>query len=133
MRCTLTVIVGIDPRVEIVGTQPSVCCRHRPLAMDPFRLERIEPRTFAGPLADDETYPRRTRLDLLIVLADPAPHRMTAVPGGVIPAQQERGAASGGKLCGAPRQKIDGDGTHGAPRDKPAPHLVGLLRSRPHQ
>ena len=85
MRCTLTVIVGIDTRFECVGTQQSVCFRHSPLAMDPLRRDRIEPRTFAGQLADDETYPRRTLLDLLIVLADPAPHRMTAVPDGSSP------------------------------------------------
>jgi hypothetical protein len=133
MRCTLTVIVGIDTRFEFIGTQQPVCFRHSPLALDPFRLDRIEPRTFAGQLADDETYPRRTLLDLLIVLADPAPHRMTAVPGGVIPDQQERGEASGCKLCGASCQKIDGDGTHGATRDQAEPPLVCLLRSRPHQ
>jgi hypothetical protein len=37
------------------------------------------------------------------------------------------------QLGGAPGQKLDGDRAHGAPRDKPEPHLVRLLRLRPHQ
>ena len=133
MCCTLTVIVGIDTHFEFVGTQQSVCFRHSPLAMDPFRLDRMEPRTFAGQRADDETYPRRPLLALWMVLVEPTPHGMTAVPGGVIPDQQACGEASGCKLCGAPRQNIAGDGTHGASRDKPEPHLVCLLRPWPHQ
>jgi ABC-type nickel/cobalt efflux system permease component RcnA len=39
----------------------------------------------------------------------------------------------GGELCGAPRQKIDRDGTHGTPHDKPEPHLVCRLGPWAHQ
>jgi hypothetical protein len=38
-----------------------------------------------------------------------------------------------GELGGAPRQKLNSDGTHGAPSDKPEPHLVRLGGLRPYQ
>src|SRR2546428_1417233 len=95
MRCPLTVIVGVDTRLECIGTQQPVCFGHGPLVMDPFRLDRIEPRTFAGQPADHAPHPDSTPLDLLMVLPDPVPHCLTAVPGRVIPEQQPGGEALG--------------------------------------
>src|SRR5678816_2082242 len=132
-RLTRTAIIGIDPCFQFGGTQESVRFRHGPLAMDPFRFNRVEPRTFAGQVADNDAHTRATLLDLLIMVAYPAPHGMTAVPGGIIPDQQQGGEALGGELGRAPRQKLDRDGTHGASGHKPQPHLVGLLRPRPQQ
>ena len=60
MRFTLTVIVGIDPRFEFGGTQQAVRFRYRTLPMDPFRFNRVEPRTCAGQVADDEAHARGT-------------------------------------------------------------------------
>ena len=62
MLGTLTVIVGIDTRFEFLGTQQAVWFRDGPLAMDPFRLDRVEPRTFAGQPADDEPHAPAPRL-----------------------------------------------------------------------
>src|SRR5262245_59003882 len=59
MRLTLTTIIGIDSGLEFVGTQQSVRFRHRPLAMDPFRLDRVKPGAFAGQWADHETDSQR--------------------------------------------------------------------------
>ena len=129
----LTAIVGIDPRFEFSGTQQSVWFRYGPLAMDPFRFNRVEPRTFAGQVADDDAHPRGPPLDLLIVLTYPVPHGLAAVPRGVVPEQQQGREALGCELGGAPREKCDGDGTHRTPRDKAQPHLGRLRRPRPHQ
>ena len=57
MCLSFTAIVGIDPCFEFVRTQQPVRFRHGPLAMDPFRLNGVEPRTFAGQVADHETHP----------------------------------------------------------------------------
>lgn len=133
MRLAFTAIIGIDPRFEFGGTQQAVRFRYRTLPMDPFRFNRVEPRTFAGQVADDDTHAHRTALDPLIVLAYPVPHGLAAVPRSVIPDQQQRGEALGGELGRAPRQKIDRDGAHGAPGHKPEPHLLGLGRLRPQQ
>src|SRR3989442_923052 len=133
MRLTLTAIVGIDSRFEFGCTQQAVWFRYGPLAMHPFRLNGVEPRTFAGQLAHDETHADRALLDLLIMLAHPALHGVTAMPGGVVPDQAQCGEALRGELGGAPRQQLDGHRTHGAPRDTPEPHLVCLVWRRPHQ
>jgi hypothetical protein len=101
--------------------------------MDPFRFKGVEPRAFAGQVADDEAYARGTLFDLLIVLVYPMPYGLTPVPGRIVPDQQQGRETLGGEACGAPRQEIDRDGTHGTPRDKPEPHLIRLVRPWPPQ
>jgi hypothetical protein len=133
MRCTRTAIIGIDTRFEFVCTEQPVRFRHGPLTMDPFRLDGIEPRAFTGQQADYETHPHRASLHLLIVLPEPVLHCMTAMPGGVVPDQAQRGEALRREWGRAPRQKLDGDGTDGTPRHKPQPHPVRLLRPGPQQ
>ena len=133
MRLTLTTIIGIDQCFEFGGTQQTVRFRYRTLPMDPFRFNGVEPRTFAGQVAGDEARTLGTPLDLLMVLANPGPHRLTTVPGGVVPDQEQGREALCCKLYRAPCQKLDGDGTHRAPGDKAEPHLVRLLWPRPHQ
>src|SRR5262245_51514047 len=133
MRLTLTTIVGIDPRFEFRGTQQPVWFRDGPFSMDPFRFNGIEPWAFTRQRTDDDAHALGTLLDLLIMLAEPVPHGVAAVPRGVVPDQEQGREALGGKLGGAPHQKIDRDGTHGTPRAKAQPHLVRLPRPRAHQ
>ena len=133
VRFTLTAIVGIDPCFQFGGTQQPARFRDGPLAMHPFRFNRVEPRTFARQVADDNAHARGTPLDLLIMVAYPVLHGPAAVPGGVVPDQQQRGEALRGELCRAPGQQIDRHRTHGAPGHKPEPHLIGLQWSRPQQ
>src|SRR2546426_12629830 len=115
MRLTLTTIVGINTCFEFVRMQQPVRFRYGPLARHPCRLNGMQPGTSAGPVADHETHPDGASLDLLVVPADPAPHRLTAGPGGVVPDPQQRGAALSCEWGRAPRQNIDGHCIHGAP------------------
>ena len=85
MRFTFTVIVGLDPRFECVCAPQPVRFRHGPLPMAPLRFDGVEPRAFAGPRADHDTPTLRAPLALLLMLAEPGPHGMTAMPGGLIP------------------------------------------------
>src|SRR5262245_14599513 len=133
MLFTCTFIVGIDPCFQFSGTQQPVRFRDGPLAMDPFRFNRVEPRTFARQVADDDAHARGTPLDLLIVLTEPVPHGLVAGPRGIVPDQQQGGAALHGELGRAPGQKIDRHRTHGAPGHKPEPHLVSLQQPWPQQ
>ena len=110
MRFTFTVIVGLDPRFECVCAPQPVRFRHGPLPMAPLRFDGVEPRAFAGPRADHDTPTLRAPLALLLMLAEPGPHGMTAMPGGLIPDQQQR----------------HGDRTPGASCHTPQSHLVGL-------
>jgi hypothetical protein len=133
MRLTLTTIVGINTCFEGVRTPPPVRFRDGPLARHPCRRTGRQPGASAGHVADHATHPDGTSLALLVVPAAPAPHRLTAGPGGVVPDQQQRGAALSGALGRAPRSHIAGPCPHGAPCPTPAPSLVCLRRSRPHQ
>ena len=97
MRVLLTVIVGINPRFQFVRTEQAVWFRDGTLAMDPFRFNGVQPRAFAGQGADHDAHALSTPLDLLIVLAYPVPYGMTAVPGGIVPDQQQSGKALTGR------------------------------------
>src|SRR5262245_15137172 len=130
MLSMFAAIVGIDPLFEFCGTHQAVGFRNGSFPMDPCWFNGVEPRTFARQWADDDAYTHSPSLDLPIVLTQPVPYRLATVPGRIVPDQQQGGKTLGGKLCGAPRQEIDRDGTHGTPRDKPEPHLVCLLRPR---
>ena len=129
----LTTIVGIDPRFNFSSTQQVVWFRDGPFPMDPFRFNRVEPRTFAWQGAHDDAHALAPLLDLPIVLADPVPHGLAAVPRGVVPDQEQGREALGRESGGAPRQEIDRDGAHGPPRDKAQPHLIHRLGPRAHQ
>ena len=54
-----TAIVGIDPCCEFVRAQQAVWFRDRPLPMDPFRFNGVEPWAFAGQWADDDAHALR--------------------------------------------------------------------------
>src|SRR5215510_3086378 len=116
MCFTLTALVGIDPRFQFVGAQQTVRFRDGPLPMDPFRFNRVKPRTFARQGADDDTYTVCTPFDLLIVLAYPIAHGLAAVPGRVVPDQPQGREALRRQLGAAPRQERNRDRTHGADR-----------------
>src|SRR5438874_10300111 len=133
MCFTLTAIVGIDPSLQFVGPQQTVWFRDGPLPMNPCRFNRVKPRTFAGQGADDDAYTACAPFDVLIVLAYPVAHGLAAVPGRVVPDQQQGGEALHRQLGAAPRQERDRDRTHGTSCDKPEPPLLGLLRLRSHQ
>src|SRR5215510_15299867 len=102
MRVLLTVIVGIDPRFQFVRTEQAVRFRYSTLSMDPFRFNGVQPRAFAGQGADHDAHARGTPLDLLIVLAYPVPHRLAAVPRGIVPDQQQCREALRCQWGGAP-------------------------------
>jgi hypothetical protein len=121
MLCTRTFIGVIDPRFAFSGTQQAVGFRDGPFPMAPCRVNGGAPRTVARHVAADEAHALGSPLDLLMVLAEPGPHGMAAVPRGVVPAQQPRGEALGRELGGAPRQASRRDGAHGTPRDTAQP------------
>ena len=99
---TLTTIVSIDPLFEFRSTQQAVGFRDGSLPMDPLWFNGVEPRTFAGSRADDDAHAVGAPFDLLMVLTRPVAHGLAAVPGGVVPDQQQRGEALRRQLGRAP-------------------------------
>jgi hypothetical protein len=132
-RFRFTTIGSIDACGQLIRAQPAVRFRDRPLPLDPCRFDGIEPWACAGQRADDDTHPDRAPLALLLMLADPAPHRGAAVPGRVVPDHQPGREALGCEVGRAPRQTIHGHRTPRAPGDKAAPHLLRLRWPRSYQ
>src|SRR5262245_58585126 len=76
-------------------------------------LNGVEPRAFAGQLADDNAPPSCPPLALLMVVTPPAPYGGTAVPRGVVPDQPQRREALHRQAGRAPGQEIARDRTDG--------------------
>src|SRR5262249_56044634 len=72
------------------------------LAVDPLRLDRIEPGTLARQSAHQDAHPAFP-LDPAVVLLDPAPHPRADVPGSNVPNQQPRLLALPGPFAADPR------------------------------
>ena len=62
MRQKLKAIGIIDPQLEFLGCEFASGFNHRPLAMPPVRLNRIEPRTLGWQLADEDAHPSAWRI-----------------------------------------------------------------------
>ena len=79
-----------DPLRDLVRRQQARRFDDPPLAVHPFRLDRVEPRTLDRQETDDDPYPLPFPLDRPVVRPDPRPHRLAHMPTGVVPHQQER-------------------------------------------
>src|SRR5437764_14115093 len=102
MHFLLTTIIGIDTRFELIGAQRPVCFRHGALAMDAFRFDGVEPWTFTGQLADHNSYAHGAVHHLSIVMANPVPHDVTAMPGGIVSDERQCREALARELRGTP-------------------------------
>lgn len=105
------------------------------LAVDPQRLDRIEPGALAGQEAGNDAHPARA-MGALIVGADRLADRPAAMPRGVVPDQHQGGEARRGQVLAAPRQELGGDRTgraaiHEAQPDRRGGGVRGI--ARPHQ
>ena len=70
------------------SAQQPIRFRDGPFAMDPLRLNRIQPGAFHRQTAGDNPYASLARFYPLIVGVDPRADRLAGVPRGVIPEEQ---------------------------------------------
>jgi hypothetical protein len=89
--------------------------------MDPPRLNRIEPRTLLGEQERQDTHAFPGLFDLLIVLANPAPHHFADMPGSIIPDQKPVAFSLGCQAFTRVVQEPDRDRAHGSSCDKAQP------------
>jgi hypothetical protein len=85
---------------------------HGPFAMDPMRLQGVAPRAFDGQGTIDNPDALAFACDALVVVAEPLPHGLAAVPRRIIPHQHQRRFAPGGQLGTDPGKKLDCHRTH---------------------
>jgi hypothetical protein len=93
-----TAEVSIDALHQFGRCQQASGFDHGPFAMDPMRLQGIEPRAFDGQGTSDNPDALACAFDALVVVAEPLPHGLTTVPRGIIPYQHQRRFAPGGQF-----------------------------------
>jgi hypothetical protein len=69
---------------DLAGREQAVKLDNVPLALDPMRLDGVEPGARDRQIADEDAHAVPGLLDLLVVGADPGTDRPADIPGGVV-------------------------------------------------
>src|SRR5579864_5877794 len=97
---------------------------HLALTVDPGRLNRIEPGALDRQGARDDAHAAAGAFDLLVVRTDPGAHLLAAVPGGIVPDQEQGRRAAGVQFRAAPVKELGRQRTDGAAVDAAQPRLL---------
>src|SRR5215210_3831202 len=108
---------------KLVGSEQSLGLSNLAFAMDPLRLDGVQPRALFGQKARNYPHPSfaTVGLDLAVMGGYPVAHFFTLVPGGVVPDQKQRLFARRSELVGAVAEKLRGYGTYGSAVHEPQP------------
>ena len=118
-------IIGTNPLHQFGHRQQASRFSDRPLAMDPFGFDGIEPRALAG-------QPTATFLfNPAIMSFNPVPDLVAEMPGGVIPNEKQRSFALASEVGQQPSQKGGGHRTNRPALDKAQQHLVESWQIQP--
>src|SRR5215208_598569 len=120
-----------DPLGQVAGGQQAVGFDDPALAVDPLRLDRVQPRRLERQVAVDDPDPAAEPLDGPIVLPDPGADRLADVPGGIVPDQQQGRLAGRLQLGTAPGQELGRDPADRPPVDEPQPGRLVRRAIRP--
>jgi len=130
IRQKLALVVLAEPLLELGAGELARRLDHRSLAVDPFGLDRVEPRASARQPADQKAATMAGPLDLAIVPPDPVLHLAADVPGGptpsggplgdpgVVPDQRQDPDALGRELLGGPGEEGAGQRADRSPVDE---------------
>jgi len=127
MRFVETAETGADPLGDLLRCQQAGGLDNPPLAMHPFRLDRIEPRTLRGQRTDHDPHPRPCPLDRPVVCPDPSSHRRADMPTRVIPHEQQRRFPLCRQSVAAPLEELRRQRTHRATVHEAQPQLLIAL------
>src|SRR5215211_1179282 len=78
-----------NPVGELVSTEQPFGLNYLTFAMNPLRLDRIEPWALGGQQTRHYPDPMAAGFDLAVVGGDPASHLMAFMPGGVVPDKKQ--------------------------------------------
>lgn len=93
---------------QILFRQSSVWLHNSALAVSPLRFNRIEPGTFDGQEADQDTNTLSRSFDSLIVFTDPGAHGFAGVPASIVPDHRQNRLAQFFNFLATPLQKLNG-------------------------
>src|SRR5918995_3308579 len=112
------------PVGEFIRAQHSVELHDFALAMNPFGLYGVQPRTLLRQKATDDPHPTAALLYFSVVFAEPSPHLPGDVPACVVPDQKKGLLANSFEPLAAPQEKPRAYGTDGPAVDEPYPYVV---------
>src|SRR5262245_58878130 len=116
-----TAEIGTCAIRDLVGREQAVRLDDGALAVDPLRLDRVEPGMFDRQGPGQDAHALTLLLDPPVVGADPRPHRLADMPGGVVPDQGPRAHAQRLQLETTPGHERRRHGADGTPVDKAQP------------
>ncbi len=116
---------------KLVSTEQPLGLNYLPLAMDPLRLDRIEPRALGGQQTRHYPDPMAAGFDLAVVGDDPLSHLMAFVPACVVPDEKQSLLAPLLEPVAAPPKKPCGYGAHRPTVHEPQPGLFHLRQIQP--
>src|SRR5215213_3004181 len=113
---------------EFVSTKQFVGLDDFALAVNPLRLDRIEPRTLLGQKATYNPHSSFSSalFDFSVVLAEPSPRLTAYMPARVVPDENQHFLASRLELFATPREEPGRYGAYGPVVHEPQPRLVEL-------
>lgn len=113
---------GIDPVLQFVGGEQPRGLGDAAFAVDPVRLDWIEPGTLGWQEAGHDVHPTHA-MNAVAVLPHPPPHRAAGVPRGVVPDQHQRPHPRCLKAGPHQSRNRGGEQTQGAPVNEAQPYL----------
>src|SRR5215204_5105454 len=122
-----------NPLGELVSAKQTLRLDHFSLAVNPFGLYGVQPRTLLGQQAayDPNSSFAAALFDLAVVLAQPAPDLAAYVPACVVPDEKQDFLACRFELLAAPRKKLRRYGAHRPTIHKAQPRLLKLWQIEP--
>src|SRR5215207_452704 len=120
-----------DPLGQLVGTEQTRWLDHLAFAVNPFGLDRVEPRALLGQQTSDDPHSTTTLFDFSVVRTDPTPDLTAYVPAGVVPDQHPHSFAELFEPLRAPLQKARGYPAYRTPvhETQPCPRELGRVQS----
>lgn len=116
--------MNADSLGKLFGREQAIGFNDSPFAMDPLRLDGIEPGTFRWEQKGQDAHTFAFLLDQLVMLPYPGTHLEAFMPGSVIPDQQPGRLALGLQPRATPLQKLGGDGADRTACDEAKRHVT---------
>src|SRR5919112_3625653 len=120
-----------NPVGELVSTEQPLGLNYLTFAMNPLRLDGIEPWALGGQQTRQYPDPMAAGFDLAVVGGDPASHLMAFMPGGVVPDKKQSFLTPLSEPVATPPKKPCGYGAHRAAVHEPQPGLFELRQIQP--
>jgi hypothetical protein len=119
------------PICKLVSSKHTLGLEHFALAVYPFGLYGVQPRTLGGQQAGNYPYSTAVFFDMAVVGGDPASHRSAFMPACVVPDQEQSLLASPLELVATPPHKLCGYGAQRPTIHESQPPLIKLRQIKP--